>query len=95
MLLNPAVQPLPLEASIPASVAISTLCVLWALAVFNSQRFRCCSSPVVPELAHDAPAVIKTSYKRECQDKIFSAGSVPTLFCLGIQPNCLNVHINP
>jgi len=39
--------------------------------------------------------VVKTSYKRECQDKVFSAGSVPTLSCLGIQPNCLNVHIDP
>jgi hypothetical protein len=37
-------------------------------------------------------AVIKTSYKRECQDKYFPIGSVPTLFCLGIQPNPLNVH---
>ncbi len=31
------------------------------------------------------------SYKRECQETFFSVGSVPTLFCLGIQPNCLNV----
>jgi hypothetical protein len=32
------------------------------------------------------------SYKRECQEKYLPFGSVPTLFCLGIQPNCLNVH---
>ncbi len=32
-----------------------------------------------------------TSYKRECQDKYFPLGSMPVLFCLGIQPNCLNV----
>jgi hypothetical protein len=25
------------------------------------------------------------SYKRECQETFFSVGSVPTLFCLGIQ----------
>src|SRR5215468_4091615 len=31
------------------------------------------------------------SYKRKCQDKYFPLGSVPVLFCLGIQPNCLNV----
>ena len=28
---------------------------------------------------------------RECQDKYFPFGSMPVLFCLGIQPNCLNV----
>jgi integrase len=33
-----------------------------------------------------------TSYKRECQETFFSVGSVPKLFCLGIQPNRLNVH---
>jgi hypothetical protein len=32
------------------------------------------------------------SYKRECQETTLSVGSVPILFCLGIQPNCLNVH---
>jgi hypothetical protein len=37
-------------------------------------------------------AAVKTSYKRERQEKYFPAGSVPTLFCLGIQPNPLNVH---
>jgi hypothetical protein len=31
------------------------------------------------------------SYKRECQEKDLPGGSVPILFCLGIQPNCLNV----
>jgi len=31
------------------------------------------------------------SYKRKCQDKYFSYGSMPVLFCLGIQPKCLNV----
>jgi hypothetical protein len=35
---------------------------------------------------------MKTSYKKECQETFFSVGSVPTLFCLGIQPNRLNVH---
>jgi hypothetical protein len=35
---------------------------------------------------------METSYKKECQETFFSAGSVPTLFCLGIQPNRLNVH---
>ena len=34
---------------------------------------------------------LEESYKRECQETFFSVGSVPTLFCLGIQPNCLNV----
>ena len=32
------------------------------------------------------------SYKRECQETFLSVGSMPTLFCLGIQPNCLIVH---
>jgi hypothetical protein len=32
------------------------------------------------------------SYKRECQETFFSVGSVPTPFCLGIQPNRLNMH---
>jgi hypothetical protein len=32
------------------------------------------------------------SYKRECQETFLSVGSVPILFCLGIQPNWLNVH---
>jgi hypothetical protein len=32
------------------------------------------------------------SYKRECQQKNLSVGSMPVLFSLGIQPNCLNVH---
>jgi hypothetical protein len=32
------------------------------------------------------------SYKRECQETYFAVGSVPTLFCLGIQPNRLNVR---
>ena len=32
------------------------------------------------------------SYKRECQETFLSVGSVPILFCLGIQPNLLNVH---
>jgi hypothetical protein len=32
------------------------------------------------------------SYKRECQETTLSVGSVPILFCLGIQPNWLNVH---
>ena len=32
------------------------------------------------------------SYKKECQETFFSLGSVPTRCCLGIQPNCLNVH---
>jgi hypothetical protein len=32
------------------------------------------------------------SYKRECQETSLSVGSVPILFCLGIQPNWLNVH---
>ena len=31
-------------------------------------------------------------YKRECQDEYFPCGSMPVHFCLGIQPNCLNVH---
>jgi hypothetical protein len=31
------------------------------------------------------------SYKSECQEKYLPAGPVPTLFCLGIQPNRLNV----
>jgi len=30
--------------------------------------------------------------KRECQETFLSVGSVPILFCLGIQPNWLNVH---
>jgi hypothetical protein len=32
------------------------------------------------------------SYKRKCQETDLAVGSVPTLFCLGIQPNRLNVH---
>ena len=32
------------------------------------------------------------SYKRKCQETYLSVGSVPTLFCFGIQPNRLNVH---
>jgi hypothetical protein len=32
------------------------------------------------------------SYKRECQETYLPVGSVPTLFCFGIQPNRLNVH---
>ena len=32
------------------------------------------------------------SYKRECQETNLTVGSVPVLFCLGIQPNWLNVH---
>src|SRR5260370_40312364 len=35
---------------------------------------------------------IEWSYKRECQETFFPVGSMPTLFCLGIQPNRLNVH---
>jgi cytochrome c biogenesis factor len=31
-------------------------------------------------------------YKSSCQERFFSVGSVPTLFCHGIQPNRLNVH---
>jgi hypothetical protein len=31
------------------------------------------------------------SYKKECQEKNFPFGSMP-VHCLGIQPNCLNVH---
>jgi hypothetical protein len=34
------------------------------------------------------------SYKRECQEKNLSVGSVPILFCFGIQPNWLNVHFH-
>src|ERR1700693_2667185 len=32
------------------------------------------------------------SYKRECQETYFTVGSVPILFCFGIQPNRMNVH---
>ena len=32
------------------------------------------------------------SYKRKCQETYLSVGSVPTLFCFGIQPNRLNMH---
>ena len=32
------------------------------------------------------------SYKRECQQENLSVGSMPVVFSLGIQPNCLNVH---
>ncbi len=32
------------------------------------------------------------SYKRECQETYRGVDSVPKLFCLGIQPNRLNVH---
>jgi hypothetical protein len=32
------------------------------------------------------------SYKKECQEKDLSLGSMPPIFCLGIQPNCLNVN---
>lgn len=32
------------------------------------------------------------SYIRECQEKNLPFGSVPDLFCHGIQPNRLNVH---
>jgi hypothetical protein len=32
------------------------------------------------------------SYKRECQETYFTIGSVPILFCFGIQPNRRNVH---
>jgi len=50
---------------------------------------------VIPELSLAASrhAVGKSekSYKRKCQDKYFSYGSMPVLFCLGIQPKCLNV----
>src|SRR5260370_863982 len=35
---------------------------------------------------------IEWSYKRECQRTFFPVGSMPTLFCLGIHPNRLNVH---
>src|SRR6266849_2328648 len=34
------------------------------------------------------------SYIRECQETSLSVGSVPILFCLGIQPNWLNVHFH-
>ena len=37
-------------------------------------------------------AYSEMSYKKECQETFFSLGSVPTRCCLGIQPNCLNVH---
>ena len=32
------------------------------------------------------------SYKRECQETYLTVGSLPTRFCLGIQPNRLRVH---
>ena len=34
---------------------------------------------------------MKKFLERECQETVLSVGSVPILFCLGIQPNCLNV----
>jgi len=33
-----------------------------------------------------------TSYIKECQEKNLPLGSMPAVFCFGIQPNCLNVH---
>ena len=42
-------------------------------------------------LQNEAPGKPEKSYKRECQDKQFPWGSMPVLFCLSIQPNCLNV----
>ena len=38
------------------------------------------------------PRLPYKSYKRKCQETYLSVGSVPTLFCFGIQPNRLNVH---
>jgi hypothetical protein len=35
---------------------------------------------------------VKKFLERECQETFLSVGSVPILFCLGIQPNWLNVH---
>jgi hypothetical protein len=32
------------------------------------------------------------TYKRKCQETYLPVGSVPTLFCFGIQPNRLDVH---
>jgi hypothetical protein len=32
------------------------------------------------------------SYKGKCPEKYFPFGSMPVLFCVGIEPNWLNVH---
>jgi hypothetical protein len=40
----------------------------------------------------DSQQLPEESYKRKCQETYLSVGSVPTLFCFGIQPNRLNVH---
>jgi hypothetical protein len=40
----------------------------------------------------DDEIVPEKSYIRECQETSLSIGSVPILFCLGIQPNWLKVH---
>jgi len=42
--------------------------------------------------ASNGKLIADVTYKRKCQETYLSVGSVPTLFCFGIQPNRLNVH---
>jgi hypothetical protein len=42
--------------------------------------------------SHMGKRLSEKSYKRECKETYRGVDSVPKLFCLGIQPNRLNVH---